>query len=90
MDTIQATWVQKSMEGAVRTMGEIPADGVIEFPKAWNNKINLDSLTIIITPEGTFQELYVANIHYGRKAIVKNASSGSIKGSYMIICNTKD
>ena len=63
MDTIQATWVQKSMEGAVRTMGEIPADGVIEFPKAWNNKINLDSLTIIITPEGTFQELYVANIH---------------------------
>ena len=34
MDTIQATWVQKSMEGAVRTMGEIPADGVIEFPKA--------------------------------------------------------
>ena len=77
------------MGSAVRLKGDIPADGVIEFPKAWNNKINLDSLTIMITPHGTFQELYVENIHYGRKATVKNASSGPIKGSYMIICNTK-
>jgi len=78
-----------TMGSAVRVKGEIPSDGVIEFPKEWNNKINLDSLTIMITPHGTFQELYVANIHYGRKAIVKNASSGSINGSYMIICNSK-
>lgn len=78
-----------SMGTAVRVKGTIPSDGVIEFPKEWNNKINLDSLTIMITPSGTFQELYVANIHYGRKAIVKNAASGSITGSYMIICNTK-
>ena len=77
------------MGSAVRMKGDIPADGVIEFPKAWNNKINLDSLTIMITPHGTFQELYVENIHYGRKATVKNAASGPIKGSYMIICNTK-
>jgi len=77
------------MGSAVRLKGDIPADGVIEFPKAWNNKINLDSLTIMITPHGTFQELYVENIHYGRKATVKNAASGPIKGSYMIICNTK-
>lgn len=76
-------------QGAVRVKGDIPADGVIEFPKAWNNKINLDTLTIMITPHGTFQELYVENIHYGRKATVKNAASGPIKGSYMIICNTK-
>ena len=79
-----------NMGSALRVKGDIPSDGVIEFPKEWNNKLNLDSLTIMITPHGTFQELYVANIHYGRKAIVKNASSGSIKGSYMIICNTKD
>ena len=78
-----------NMGSALRVKGDIPSDGVIEFPKEWNNKLNLDSLTIMITPHGTFQELYVANIHYGRKAIVKNASSGSINGSYMIICNSK-
>lgn len=79
-----------TMGSAVRDKGDIPADGVINFPKAWNNKLNLDSLTIMITPHGTFQELYVENIHYGRKATVKNAASGPIKGTYMIICNTKD
>ena len=78
-----------NMGSALRVKGDIPSDGVIEFPKEWNNKINLDSLTIMITPHGTFQELYVENIHYGRKATVKNAASGPIKGSYMIICNTK-
>ena len=78
-----------NMGSALRVKGDIPSDGVIEFPKEWNNKLNLDSLTIMITPHGTFQELYVANIHYGRKATVKNAASGPIKGSYMIICNTK-
>ena len=78
-----------NMGSALRVKGDIPSDGVIEFPKEWNNKLNLDSLTIMITPHGTFQELYVENIHYGRKATVKNAASGPIKGSYMIICNTK-
>ena len=34
-------------KGAVRVKGDIPADGVIEFPKAWNNKINLDTLTTV-------------------------------------------
>ena len=52
-----------SMGSAVRVKGTIPSDGVIEFPKEWNNKINLDSLTIMITPHGTFQELYVCLLY---------------------------
>jgi|TARA_B100000131_G_scaffold44459_2_gene39918 hypothetical protein len=75
--------------GAVRVKGDIPDNGVINFPADWKGKIDIDSIVIMVTPHGAFQRLYVDSIQGEVSAVVANAISGPIKGSYMIICNLK-
>ncbi len=80
----------KTYNLAVRAKGRLSSDGVIEFPKAWANKIKTNSISIILTPYKTYQQLYVESIQYGRQAIVRNAAGGQIQGWYFLIANLMD
>ncbi len=75
---------------ALRTKGRLSPDGIIEFPKAWANKIKTSSINILLTPYKTYQQLYVESIQYGRKAVVRNAAGGQIQGWYFLIANLMD
>ena len=75
---------------ALRTKGRLSSDGIIEFPKAWANKIKTNSINILLTPYKTYQQLYVESIQYGRKAVVRNAAGGQIQGWYFLIANLND
>ena len=80
----------KTYNLAVRAKGRLSADGVIEFPTAWANKIKTNTISIILTRYKTYQQLYVETIQYGRKAIVRNALGGTIQGWYFLIANLND
>ena len=80
----------KTYNLAVRAKGRLSADGVIEFPTAWANKIKTNTISIILTPYKTYQQLYVESIQYGRKAVVRNAAGGQIQGWYFLIANLMD
>ena len=67
----------KTYNLAVRAKGRLSSDGVIEFPKAWANKIKTNSISIILTPYKTYQQLYVA-------------AGGQIQGWYFLIANLMD
>ena len=49
-----------------------------------------NSISIILTPYKTYQQLYVESIQYGRQAIVRNAAGGQIQGWYFLIANLMD
>tara|TARA_B100000945_G_C20156505_1_gene491085 strand:+ start:47 stop:367 length:321 start_codon:yes stop_codon:yes gene_type:complete len=74
---------------SVRAKGRLPADGIIEFPQAWANKVK-KPVTIILTPYKTYQQLYVESVQYGRRAVVRNALGGTIQGWYFLVANLKD
>lgn len=80
----------KTYNLAVRAKGRLSADGIIEFPEAWAGKVKTNSISIILTPYKSYQELYVDSISYGSKAVVKNAAGSHIQGWYFLIANLQD
>ena len=47
---------------------------VINLPEEWTNKVDLETLSVTLTPIGTFQDLYVDSVQWGRKVVVKSSS----------------
>ena len=64
--------------------GKLENSNVIELPEYWNGLVDLENLTVNLTPIGVYQELFVEKIEWGRKLIVKNNSGGMIKCHYTI------
>tara|TARA_B100000686_G_C16240228_1_gene689253 strand:+ start:65 stop:340 length:276 start_codon:yes stop_codon:yes gene_type:complete len=66
------------------TSGKVHIDGIIELPEEWKNNINLDTISIQLTAVGTAQELYVKEIQWGSKVIVRNGGGGSLNAYYTV------
>jgi hypothetical protein len=70
-----------SLEGpeiAVYFRGKLKDSNVIELPEYWRGFVDTDSITVNLTPVGSYQELFVEEIQWGQKVIVKNNASGPI------------
>ena len=57
---------------------------VINLPEEWTNKVDLETLSITLTPIGTFQDLYVDSVQWGKKVVVKSSSGGLIYCYYNV------
>ena len=57
---------------------------VIELPEYWDGLIDPETITVSLTPVGSYQELYVHKIEWGKKVIVKNNQGSSIHCYYEI------
>lgn len=64
--------------------GKLIDSNVIELPDYWRNLVDLESITVTLTPYGNYQELFVDKIEWGSRVIVKNNSGSSVKCHYMI------
>ena len=71
------------INGSVSTNGVVKVDGIIELPEYWG-KLVPETIRVIVTPKGVWQELYVAEIQYGSKIIIKNAAGGPIDAYYNV------
>ena len=68
-----------SLEGpeiAVYFRGKLEDTNVIELPEYWKDLIHPESISVNLTPYGTYQELYVEKIVWGQQIIIKNRESG--------------
>ena len=73
--------------------GTLDNSNVIELPDYWTNQFIIpESITVNLTPIGSYQELFVETIEWGRKIIIKNNSSSQIKCYYTVFAErvTKD
>ena len=44
------------------TSGKVHTDGIIELPESWQGNIKPETISVQLTPIGTFQELFVKEI----------------------------
>jgi|TARA_B100001094_G_C18164312_1_gene791140 hypothetical protein len=77
-------------EIAVYCRGKIPPNGVIELPSFWDGLVNKEDMSINLTPFGTWQELFVQEIRWGKQVIVRNNLGGPIRGDYHIVARRLD
>ena len=71
-------------EAAVYVRGTLKNSNIIELPEYWKGLVDPESITVTLTPVGSYQEIYKKNIEWGQKVTVLNSTSGSIHCFYSI------
>ena len=66
------------------TSGKVHTDGIIELPENWQGNIKPETISVQVTPIGTYQELYVKEIQWGMKVIIRNSGGGSLNAYYTV------
>jgi len=84
-----------SLEGpeyAVYIRGTIQASGktaVITLPSYWKNLVDMNTITVNLTPIGSFQMVYLKKIQ-GEKIYIASDSNSDINVTYWILAERKD
>jgi hypothetical protein len=81
-----------SLEGpehGVYVRGKLEKDNVIELPDYWTGLVDADSVSVQLTPNKSFQQLYVEKIE-DNKVYVKNTVDGLINCFFFIQAERKD
>ena len=71
-------------ENYVTYRGSMKDTNVIQLPVEWKGKVDLETISVSLTPIATYQELYVEKIEWAERVIVKSASASAINCYYTI------
>ena len=71
-------------ENYVTYRGSMKDTNIIQLPAEWKGKVDLETISVSLTPIGTYQELYVQKIEWAERVIVKSASASAINCYYTI------
>ena len=74
----------------VYVRGKLKDSNVINLPEYWKGLVDPDSIDVVLSPIGSFQELYVEDVQWGTKVVVKNSAGGPINCSYVVYGERKD
>jgi len=77
-------------EAGVYYRGRLIDNNVIELPEYWKGLVDLETITVNLTPHHSYQELFVKSIEWVTKITVVNNAGGSINGSYVSFAERKD
>ena len=82
-----------SLEGPsaeVYVRGKLKDENTIDLPDYWKGLVDPESITVTLTPIGTFQELFYEEVEWCSTIKVVNASGGPINCSYTVFAERKD
>jgi hypothetical protein len=68
----------------VYVRGKLKDSNIIELPEYWRKLVDPETITITLTPIGAYQELYVDEIEWGTRIIIKTNSGSSINCYYTV------
>ena len=71
-------------ENYVTYRGSMKDTNVIQLPAEWKGKVDLETISVSLTPIASYQELYVEKIEWAERVIVKSASASAINCYYTI------
>ncbi len=77
-------------EIAVYCRGKVPEDGIINLPSFWDGLVNVEDMSISLTPIGCWQELFVKEVLWGKQVVVRNNAGGPINADYYIVARRLD
>ena len=76
--------VAEGPEPGIYIRGTLKGGNVIELPEYWDGLIDPETITVTLTSVGSYQELYVDKIEWGKKVIVKNNAGSAIHCYYEV------
>jgi hypothetical protein len=71
-------------EAGVYYRGNLDGSNYIDLPEYWTNLVDIDTITVNLTSRGSYQELYVDKIEWGKRVVVKNNAGGKINCDFLI------
>ena len=71
-------------ENYVTDRGSMKDTNIIQLPAEWKGKVDLETISVSLTPIASYQELYVEKIEWAERVIVKSASASAINCYYTI------
>lgn len=75
-------------ENGVYIRGKLVNDSIIFLPDYWSGLVNVDSITVNLTPVGPSQELYIE--HIDENKITIGSKNESINCFYIVFAERKD
>lgn len=70
--------------------GSLKDETKIILPDFWRGLVDLETITVNLTPKGIYQELYVKNIEWGKIINIANNLSGPIDCDYIVYAERND
>lgn len=77
-------------EAAVYYRGRLKDSNYIDLPEYWKGLVDVETITVHLTPHGNYQELYYEVSDWGTKIKVLNNASSSVDCSYVVYGERKD
>ena len=74
----------------VYVRGKLKGSNVIDLPDYWKGLVDPESITVTLTPIGTFQELFYEEVEWCSTIKVMNAAGGPVNCSYTVFAERKD
>ena len=71
-------------EAAVYIRGKCKDTSIINLPDYWEGLVDIDEITVHLTPFGSQQNLYVEEIRWGKQVVIKNADGGPVNCYYHV------
>ena len=71
-------------EAAVYIRGRCKDTSIINLPDYWEGLVDVDEISVNLTPFGSPQNLYVEEIRWGKQVIIKNADGGPVNCYYHV------
>ena len=71
-------------ENYVTYRGSMKDTNIIQLPAEWKGKVDLETISVSLTPIQSYQELYVEKIEWAERVIVKSSSASAINCYYTI------
>jgi hypothetical protein len=71
-------------EAAVYIRGRCKDTNIINLPDYWDGLVDIDEISVNLTPFGSPQNLFVEQIKWGKQVVIKNADGGPVNCFYQI------
>ena len=75
--------VEGPEDGPIYIRGKMEGE-LLKLPDYWDGLVDIESISVHLTPIGSHQELFVEDIQWGKNVIVKNSAGGPIKCFYQV------
>jgi len=75
--------VEGPEDGPIYIRGKLEGN-LLKLPDYWDGLVDKESISVHLTPIGSFQELFVEKIEWGKNVYIKNASGGPVKCYYQV------
>lgn len=75
--------VEGPEDGPIYIRGKLEGN-IIELPDYWDGLVDFESISVHLTPIGSYQELFFEKMEWNKRLIIKNSAGGPINCYYQV------